>query len=105
MEFLHIGLPTRKKQENEIYVEGMKVWMTDCETTEYNIEFLRFEPESWMPGLVQSMPHVAFLVDDIEKEIPKFEEVLVKPFEFAGKMFTFVLKENLIFELSSVIKK
>jgi hypothetical protein len=39
---------------------------------------MRFEPDSPLPELVQTVPHVAFRVDDLEAEL-KGKEVLIEP--------------------------
>ncbi len=36
------------------------------EESPYGVEWMRFEPDSPLPELVKSTPHVAFEVDDLE---------------------------------------
>ena len=42
-KFNHVGIPTTITKEGEIYVEGMKLFLTDFSKSENKIEFLRFE--------------------------------------------------------------
>lgn len=48
------------------------------EASQYGIEWMRFEPGSSVPELVQKVPHVAFEVDDLEAEL-QGKEVLIAP--------------------------
>ncbi len=63
--FHHIGLPTRDRQPDEVYVEDTKVWVTDPADHPYRIEFLRYEEDSPVTGPIHDLPHVAYRVDDI----------------------------------------
>jgi hypothetical protein len=59
MEFVHIGAPTTKKMPNEVYAEGMKVWISDPDLDDFKFEFLRFEPDSWLAEEIQTRTHIA----------------------------------------------
>ncbi len=48
-----MGLPTDEKQENEVYVEASKLWVTDPEAHPYKVEFLRYEADSAVTGPVR----------------------------------------------------
>ncbi|HPA16643.1 MAG TPA: hypothetical protein PLU30_02760 [Verrucomicrobiae bacterium] len=76
----HIGIPTAAKHENEIYLQSMKIWITDASKQEHGIEWLRFEPGSPMHPLVKTVPHVGFKVDDLKAAI-RGRKVIVEPFE------------------------
>lgn len=77
-EYHHIGIPTQTKRENERYVEKFKVFIWRDETRPYGVEWLRFEDDSPFPELIKTVPHVAFVVDDLENEI-KDKDVIVEP--------------------------
>jgi hypothetical protein len=96
--FHHIGLPTDTSQPGEYYVEETKVWVTDPRKHRYQVEFLRFEPDSPVTGPVRDLPHVAFRVDDLAAALAG-EEVLIEPFN-PSPNFTvaFVLKDGAVFE-------
>jgi hypothetical protein len=66
-EYHHIGIPTQTQRKNETYLEEYRVYVSG-----------RFEPDSPLPELVQTVPHVAFRVDDLEAEL-KGKEVLIEP--------------------------
>lgn len=79
-QFHHFGVPTRAKRQGENYLEGAKVHITDPESHPYRVEFLRFEPGSPLPEAVQSRPHAAFMVSDLDEAL-KGQEVVIPPFE------------------------
>ena len=98
-EFRHVGVPTRRPQANETYIEGAKVHVTDPEAHPYRFEFLRFEAGSPMPNKLQTEPHVAFEVKDLAAAL-KGEEVVVPPFDATPTLqVAFIVKDGLLVEL------
>jgi hypothetical protein len=75
----HIGIPTKTRHTNEHFLPGFKVWASGFATSPYGVEWLRFEADSPVPTLVQSVPHVAFAVDDLDAAIAG-KEVIFPPF-------------------------
>jgi hypothetical protein len=62
------------------------------------IEYLRFEPDSPVTGPVRELPHIAFRVDHLEREI-EGAEVLLGPFHATDTLLVvFVLKDGAVFE-------
>lgn len=78
MKYHHLGIPTSLPRENEIYLEKFKFYVSGYESSPYGIEWMRFEPDSPIHELVQSIPHIAFEVDNLEDAI-KGKEVIIKP--------------------------
>jgi len=78
MEYHHIGIPTTKSLPEEDYIEEYKCYTSGYSTSPYGIEWMRFEPGCPLPDLVKTVPHVAFLVDDLEEAIAD-KEILIKP--------------------------
>ena len=96
--FDHVGIPTAQKQLEEMYVGQTKVWVTDPLRHPQRIEYLRFEPDSPVTGPVRELPHVAFRVDHLEREI-EGAEVLLGPFHATDTLrVVFVLKDGAVFE-------
>ena len=54
------------------------MYVVPYDTNPYGIEWIRFEEGSPIPELVKTVPHVAFVVDDLAKEL-QGKEVLIKP--------------------------
>lgn len=74
----HLGIPTDVPREGERYLEKYKVHVSGYETSPYGIEWMRFEPDSPLPELVKTLPHIAFAVDDLAPEIAG-KEILIEP--------------------------
>ncbi|MDP2996764.1 MAG: hypothetical protein Q8N47_04695 [Bryobacterales bacterium] len=96
--FDHVGVPTTEKQPVEMYVEATKVWVTDPLRHPNRIEYLRFEPDSPVQGPVRDLPHTAFQVDNLEREI-EGTEILLGPFSPTDTLrVVFVLKDGAVIE-------
>ncbi len=74
----HIGIPTTVSREGETYLPRFKMHVVGYDTNPYGIEWIRFEPDSPLPDLVKTVAHVAFEVDDLEREL-EGREVLIEP--------------------------
>jgi hypothetical protein len=88
-KFDHIGVVTEQKQQNESWVEATRVWVTSPREHPFNIEFLRFEPDTPVTGPLRTQPHVAYRVPDVFEAI-KGHTVLLEPFDAAGTGFCLV---------------
>lgn len=77
-EFHHIGIPTEIAREGEVYLEEFKMYVSGFETSPYGIEWMRFEADCPLPELVKTVPHVAFKVDNLEREL-EGKDVLIEP--------------------------
>jgi hypothetical protein len=97
-EFDHIGLTTTEKRPDEMYVESTKVWVTNPADSPEMVEYLRYEPDSPVTGPLRELPHVAFRVDDLDKEI-EGEEVILGPFNPNEHLrVVFIYKDGLVYE-------
>lgn len=85
--FDHIGVVTTEKKERESWVEATRVWVTSPRDHPYNVEFIRFEPDSPVTGPVRSEPHVAYRVDDVHSAI-EGHEVVLAPFDVGNGFLT-----------------
>ena len=78
--FHHFGVPVSCAQENEVYLEGAKVSITDPDSHPYRVEYLRFDADSPMHADVQNNAHAAFMVDDMEEALTG-ANVIIPPFD------------------------
>jgi len=76
--FHHVGIPTAERRPGEVYLPEFGMYVSGFEESPYGIEWMRFEPGSPIPHLVQSVAHVAFQVDDLEREL-EGRDVLIPP--------------------------
>jgi len=96
--FDHIGIPTAERHLDEFFVEATKVWITDPRRHPQLIEYLRFEPDSPVQGPVRNLPHIAFQVDDLEREL-EGADILLGPFQPTDTLrVVFVQKDGAVFE-------
>jgi hypothetical protein len=103
MTFHHVGIPTAQPRPGEIYLEPMKVHITDAGASPYQIEWLRFEAGSPMPRELQEQAHLAFNVEDLEAAMAG-KTVLVEPCEPApGLRVAFILEDGAAIELMQKI--
>jgi hypothetical protein len=98
MKLHHVGIPVFEKQEDMVFLEDIKVWITDCSASKYGIEYLYFEPDSPMPAAIQDETHLAFEVDDLEAVI-EGKSILVPVCEpMPGLKIAFVYDEGIAIE-------
>lgn len=88
-----------EKMEGMIYVEPLKVHITDCTQSPNKIEFLYFEPDSPLPALMQQQAHIAYAVPDIEEAI-KDAKVLFGPYDMGHMLLAFVEEEGVAIEFN-----
>jgi hypothetical protein len=62
----------------EKYLEQFKMFVSGFEDSPYGVEWMRFEPDSPLPAAIQSLPHIAFEVDDLDAAL-EGKQVLVAP--------------------------
>ena len=74
----HLGIPTKEKREGEEYLPQFKTYVYPFDKNPYGIEWMRYEPDAPLPELVKTVPHVAFEVDDLMKEL-EGKEILIQP--------------------------
>jgi hypothetical protein len=74
----HIGIPTTKPLPEEDYIEQYKLYASGYLQSPFGVEWMKFDPDCDLPELVKTVPHVAFVVDDIKAAIAG-KEVLIKP--------------------------
>jgi len=65
----HIGIPTKTARADETYLAEYKLFISGYDDSPYGVEWMRFDPDCPLPEIVKTVPHVAFIVDDLEEEI------------------------------------
>jgi len=78
LKYHHIGIPTDKPIEGEVYLKDYKVFHCGFDKSEYGIEWMRYEKDCQLPEIVKTLPHIAFEVDDIYEAI-KGKKVIIEP--------------------------
>lgn len=90
--FDHIGIVTDVTQPGESWVEATRVWVTSPRAHPFNVEFLRFEPDTPVTGPLRTQPHVAYRVDDVHAQLAEARAqgypVLLEQFDVGGGFLT-----------------
>ena len=68
-QYHHIGIPTTDPRQDEEYLPHLKMYVSGFETSPYGIEWMRFEADCPISHIIQTTPHVAFKVDNLEEAI------------------------------------
>ena len=74
----HFEIPTHVPQEHERYSSTFKMYTTDGNNP-FRIQWHRFEEGSPLHPLIQTTPHVAFKVNNMEEAI-KGKKVILAPY-------------------------
>ena len=102
--FDHVGITAHEPMPGENWIEQSRCWVTNPRDHPESIEFLRYEPDSTVPDLVKSNPHVAFRVAEIEPHI-RGQQIVIPPFVVAGfAEVVFIWKYNTVFEYMRYLK-
>jgi hypothetical protein len=78
MKFNHIGIPTTESFDGEIPLPHLKVTVNDHLDNPFGIQWQRYWDDAPYPDLVQSVPHVAFEVDDLAEAL-RGHHVIIEP--------------------------
>ena len=94
-EYHHLGIPTTEPKEGEKYVPHLKIYVWGYDTSEYRIEWVRFAEgaETFYHPLMLKLPHVAFKVDDLQKEL-EGKKLLWGPYESLPGFTVAFIEEN-----------
>ena len=78
MKFNHIGIPTASHFDGEIDLPHLKMTVSDHQSNPYGIQWQRYWDDAPYPELVKSVPHVAFVVENLEQELIG-KKVIIQP--------------------------
>ncbi|MBN1439858.1 MAG: hypothetical protein JW929_10650 [Anaerolineales bacterium] len=70
-----MGIPTRIPRPKEKHLPQFGLYVSGFETSPFGIEWMRFEDHSPRPEIIRTVPHLAFVVDDLETAL-KDREIL-----------------------------
>jgi hypothetical protein len=79
-EFHHIGIPTREVRDGERYSPLLRMYTSDDACGTAKVQWHRFETDSPIHPLVQSVPHAAFKVNNLDRAV-EGRTVLLGPYE------------------------
>jgi hypothetical protein len=65
----HLGIPTTERREGESYTPELEMWSSGYEGTGFRVQWMRFDADCELHPLIQTVPHVAFKVDDLDRAL------------------------------------
>lgn len=68
-KYHHTGIPVKEPFPGEIHIPHLGIYAGGFKESPYGIEFMRFEPHCKVHELVKTLPHVAFVVDNLEEAL------------------------------------
>ncbi len=68
-KFHHLGVPTTTVREDERYLPQLKFAVSGFPTSPVGVEWMRFDPDTEIHPLVVAVPHLAFVVQDLDYEL------------------------------------
>ncbi|GAB6009716.1 VOC family protein [Dysgonomonas reticulitermitis] len=68
-KFHHIGIPTEEKIPDERYIPHLKFYVSGFPTSPFGVEWMRFDDDCPVHPLIQRIPHIAFVVKDLDYEL------------------------------------
>jgi hypothetical protein len=89
----HLGIPTTTPRPDEEYLERFKTYVSGYESSPYGVEWMRYEAGAPLPELVKTVPHLAFEVDDLEKEL-QGKKVIIQPNSPSEGVIVAFIEEN-----------
>lgn len=78
-KFHHIGIPTNEVQPNEKYIRKFKLYTSGFTTNPFGVELMRYENDSPIDMRIQTEPHLAFLVNDLDYELKSHKFNIITP--------------------------
>jgi hypothetical protein len=79
-KYHHIGIPSKESLPGEKYLPHLKIYVSGFKTSPFGIEWMRFEDDCPILELIKTTPHIAFEVDDLDKELNENDfEIISKP--------------------------
>jgi hypothetical protein len=94
VRYHHIGIPTKEQREGETYLPDFKAYCTDHSANPFGIQWMRYEAGCPLPLVVQTVPHLAFQVDDLEEALAGHELLIEPNSPSRGVVVAFVLSEG-----------
>lgn len=70
-KFHHLGIPSKEKKKDEKYLAQFKFYVSGFPSSPFGVEWMRFEKDCDMHPLVQNIPHLAFVVKNLDQELER----------------------------------
>jgi hypothetical protein len=79
-KYHHLGIPTHEIMPDERYLPQFGLYVSGFSISPFGIEWMRYEKDSPINRLIQTIPHIAFQVDDLDYELATHDlKVITEP--------------------------
>jgi hypothetical protein len=95
----HLGIPSATPHAGEQSLDHLGVHVCGFETSPFGIEWMRFEPHCPVPDVVRTVPHVAFVVDDLDAALEGRDILIAPNSPSPGVRVAFILDDGAPIEL------
>lgn len=68
-KYHHLGIPTNNVMPNERYLPQYKFYVSEFDESPFGIEWMRFDKDCTIHELIKTVPHLAFVVKDLDFEL------------------------------------
>lgn len=99
LKYHHIGIPTDKDLPDKDYIPELKFYASGYLESHYGIEWMKFDADCSLPEIIKTVPHIAFVVDNLAEELIG-KEVLIEPTSPSdGVIVAFIIDKGAPIEL------
>ncbi|MBW2621839.1 MAG: hypothetical protein JRD68_02940 [Deltaproteobacteria bacterium] len=102
MRFQHLGVPTDMPRKGEYHLPEAGVYVLDYRSNPYGIEWMRYEPHCILPEIIQTVPHLAFVVPDLDAAIDGKKIIIQPNSPSEGVRVAFIVEHGAPIELMEV---
>ncbi len=95
----HLGIPCAAPRPGERHLPALGLHVSGFETSPFGIEWMRFDPDCPVPEVVKQIPHVAFVVDDLDEALTGRTVLIAPNAPSDGVRVAFVLDDGAPVEL------
>lgn len=94
-KYHHIGIPTKESLPGERYIPQFKLYVSGFNTSPFGVEWMRFEEDCPLSDIIKTKPHIAFEVEDIDKELKNNDfEIISLPGSPSEGIHSAMIKHN-----------
>jgi hypothetical protein len=106
-KYHHLGIPTDKIMPGEKYLPHLRFFVSGFSESPFGIEWMRFDEDCKINKLVQTVPHLAFEVADLDYELSTHDlKVITEPnFPADGIRVAMIEHNGTPIELIEFVKK
>lgn len=68
-KYHHTGIPTNEELDDAVYLPELKFSVKGFRTSPFGVEWMKFDEDCSLNELIKTVPHIAFVVDDLDFEL------------------------------------